>query len=149
MTWVQCGPCHHLHLTIRVLVRCPSGTSCLFIYINNTLFLLLSGSVLTLLLSSSTSHPLPTMPLEPPSPSHRVHFETTCVVIPDVEESPGIHLLKRSYALPSWRRQRSDESKSDTPPPATITVRVPRSASLILVPPSLDLFITSLTHRPV
>lgn len=64
--------------------------------------------------------------LEPPSPSHRVHFETTCVVIPDVEEPSGIHLEKRSYALPIWRRQRSDDSKSDTPLPAVITVKVPR-----------------------
>jgi hypothetical protein len=74
------------------------------------------------------------MPLvEPPSPSHRVHFETTCVVIPEVEESSGIHLLKRSYALPSWRRQRSDESKADTPPAAVITVKVPRSVSTVVI----------------
>ncbi|CCA68598.1 hypothetical protein PIIN_02463 [Serendipita indica DSM 11827] len=59
--------------------------------------------------------------LLPPSPSHRVHFETTCVVIPEVEEQSLLHLEKRSLVLPSWRRQRAD----DETPPAVITVKVP------------------------
>ncbi|PVF97535.1 hypothetical protein CPB86DRAFT_417667 [Serendipita vermifera] len=65
------------------------------------------------------------MPLvQPPSPTHRVHFETTCVVIPEAPEPSMIHLEKRSYVLPTWRRQRSDENKEETHPPV-ITVRVP------------------------
>jgi len=69
------------------------------------------------------------MPLvQPSSPLHRVHFEPTCVVIPDVPEPSVIHFEKHSIALPSlpsWRRSRQDARVTEAPPPPVITVRVP------------------------
>ncbi|KAG8855795.1 hypothetical protein FRB91_001684 [Serendipita sp. 411] len=64
----------------------------------------------------------PTM-LPPPSP-HRVHFENTCVVIPEIEENSVLHFEKRSYTLPSWRRLRPEDATHDQPPPI-INIRLP------------------------
>ncbi|KAG8835779.1 hypothetical protein FRC17_001173 [Serendipita sp. 399] len=62
--------------------------------------------------------------LPPPSP-HRVHFENTCVVIPEIEEENSVlHFEKRSYVLP-WRRVRSEDATNDPTPPGVINIRLP------------------------
>ena len=73
----------------------------------------------------------------------RVHFDDTCVLIPDPVQSRMPRLIKKSYSLPIWRKRSNSNPPADivettTAPAITaeergkvITVSVPRSVTLL------------------
>lgn len=81
-----------------------------------------SSSTSTVVLTSSSA--------SPSSPCHRVHFDQTCVLIPETTEPPAIRLTAKTYAIPTWARLGRPSSFHEPP---TITVKLPR-----LVGPTRD-----------
>jgi len=73
--------------------------------------------------STSTVVLTPSSPSYPSSPSHRVHFDQTCVLIPEATEPPAIRLTAKTYAIPTWARLGRPSSFHEPP---TITVKLPR-----------------------
>lgn len=79
----------------------------------------------TSVLSSSASDVVltPSSPSSPSSPCHRVHFDQTCVLIPEATEPPAIRLTAKTYAIPAWARLGRPSSYYE---PSTITLKLPR-----------------------
>jgi hypothetical protein len=108
--------------------------------------------------STSTVVPTPSSPSSPSSPStpsspcHRVHFDQTCVLIPEATEPPTIRLTAKTYAIPTWARLGRPSSYHE---PSTITLKLPRSVLLFLSlgkdPPPAHALVPSLgkhKHKP-
>ena len=79
----------------------------------------------TSVLSSSASDVTlaPSSPSSPSFPCHRVHFDLTCVLIPEATEPPAIRLTAKTYAIPAWARL---GRPSSYPEPSKITLKLPR-----------------------
>ena len=69
--------------------------------------------------STSTVLLTPSSSASSSSPCHRVHFDKTCVLIPEATEPPALRLTAKTYAIPTWARLPFHE-------PPTITVKLPR-----------------------
>jgi len=98
--------------------------------------------------SSSTSTVVltPSSPASPQSPCHRVHFDQTCVLIPEATDPPAIRLTAKTYAIPTWARLGRPSSFHEPP---TITVKLPRLAGPILdvEPPLIEPSLGKPKHR--
>jgi hypothetical protein len=72
---------------------------------------------------SSSASTIVLTPSSPSSPCHRVHFDQTCVLIPDATEPPAIRLTAKTYAIPTWARLSRPSSYHEA---STITFKLPR-----------------------